>query len=142
MWPLLRPLALILFISACAPPPATDAQATLAGQWHVLSLDGENVSPAGYRIHFDPAEQQFGGRFGCNHIGGHYRLNGTRLQFGEIASTLMMCHHPHHDHWADQTLPVITHADVEAVKDNVGHRLLLRDAQGRIRLEARPALQP
>jgi copper homeostasis protein (lipoprotein) len=40
---------------------------------------------------FDPASHRVSGSGGCNRIVGGYELNGEKLTFGQMASTMMAC---------------------------------------------------
>jgi copper homeostasis protein (lipoprotein) len=40
---------------------------------------------------FDPAAHRVSGSGGCNRIVGGYELNGEKLTFGQMASTMMAC---------------------------------------------------
>ena len=42
-------------------------------------------------IQFDSAAQRFSGTDGCNQIMGSFHSDATSLQFGQVASTKMMC---------------------------------------------------
>lgn len=68
---------------------------TLAGTgWRIASVNGKLTPAVGdYSIRFT-TEREFGARFGCNHIGGDYRLSGGTLTFGNVAMTLMGCPEP------------------------------------------------
>jgi heat shock protein HslJ len=63
--------------------------------WKFMTLDGASVeSPAGAReIHFvlNHASLRFAGFSGCNNISGIYRLEGDKIAFSGIASTMMAC---------------------------------------------------
>jgi heat shock protein HslJ len=73
---------------------AGDPTAGLVGPtWTLVSLNG---SPAitGATITATFADGQVGGSAGCNSYGGNYTLNGAKLSFGPIMSTMMACPQP------------------------------------------------
>jgi uncharacterized membrane protein len=67
------------------------AAATLAGtRWRVVAVNGRPTPPAGeYWMNFDPA--RFSAKFGCNGMGGDYRVDGTLLVPGPVMGTRMAC---------------------------------------------------
>ncbi len=98
----MRPRALLLALSvagalqACAVTPTTPAPITeLAGtSWRVVAINSRATPAAGdYSMRFD-ANGGVGARFGCNHMGGQYRLVGDTLIVSDLASTLMGCPPP------------------------------------------------
>ena len=71
------------------------APGTLAGtSWRVAAVNGNPTPPVGdYSVRFEN-RGAVGARFGCNHMGGHYRLAGSTLTVTNLASTLMGCPEP------------------------------------------------
>ena len=63
--------------------------------WEVLSIDGEPVAPSrsGRKAHikFDAAAKRAAGFNGCNNFFGGYTLDGEKLKFGMMGSTMMAC---------------------------------------------------
>ena len=90
-------LGLAASLPACAAAPlAPPAPITeLAGtRWRVVAVNGQAITEFGdYSMRFD-ANGQVGARFGCNSMGGHYRLVGDVLIVTDLASTLMGCPPP------------------------------------------------
>jgi heat shock protein HslJ len=92
----IRTAALAAAAALCAGCTAIDlAPHTLAGtSWRVVAVNGAATPTAGdYSMRFGSASR-FGARFGCNHMGGEYRLTGDTLTAHNIASTLMGCPEP------------------------------------------------
>ena len=89
-------LAALMATASCAGAPLTPDPITQLGgtNWRVVSVDGQ-ATPAGgdYAIRFD-AGGGVGARFGCNAMGGQYRLAGDQLTVSNLASTLMGCPEP------------------------------------------------
>ena len=80
-----------IMISACA----GGTSASLTGTWELVSYG----SPASLTlaapdvetsIIFDEGET-IRGNVGCNDFGGDYKVDGDKITFGPISSTLMMC---------------------------------------------------
>jgi heat shock protein HslJ len=89
-------LAAMLASAGCAGTPPAPAPITdLAGtSWRVIAVDGQPTPAAGdYSMRFD-ANGGLGARFGCNSMGGQYRLAGDILTVSNLASTLMGCPEP------------------------------------------------
>jgi heat shock protein HslJ len=88
-------LAAMLASAGCAgspPPPAPITE--LAGtRWHVAAVNSRPTPPAGdYSMRFEA--DSVSARFGCNAMGGRYRLTGDLLSVSDLASTLMGCPEP------------------------------------------------
>lgn len=100
-------------------------------EWQVTAINGQ-VTPRtdSYRLSFQRG--QAGGRFGCNHFGGPYRVEGQMLMLGEVASTLMGCPEPAATHETQgftvlrQPMRIEWHSD---------RRLTLSNSAGSIDLE-------
>ncbi len=91
------PVATALFTAAltsCAappPPPVADLSGT---SWHIVSVNGRATPSAGdYSMRFD-SNGGLGARFGCNSMGGSYRLVGGTLTVSNVNQTLMGCPEP------------------------------------------------
>lgn len=71
------------------------APQTLAGtSWRVAAVNGSPTPAVGdYLMRFE-SDGSVGARFGCNHMGGQYRLAGDTLTASNITSTLMGCPEP------------------------------------------------
>ena len=62
-------------------------------KWQVTAIDGQPTPRNdSYRMTFDSG--RLGARFGCNHVGGSYRLSGETMTTTNVASTLMGCPEP------------------------------------------------
>jgi len=89
-------LAASLLLPACATPIPL-GQPLEPSRWQVIAINGQSVpSSDSYRVEFRGG--RFGGRLGCNHFGGPYRLRGGTLMVGQIASTMMACSEPAMSH--------------------------------------------
>ncbi|GAB1470438.1 hypothetical protein MASR2M66_13150 [Chloroflexota bacterium] len=79
---------LVLFtLVACAGKPAASVQ----GQWELVSYNKTPaVSGVDTSITFSP-DGKLSGNVGCNGFGGDYSVDGNKITFGPIASTLMFC---------------------------------------------------
>jgi heat shock protein HslJ len=93
-----------LLVSGCAQagggsgPPRQEERADeprILGDWVLVAgtVDGLPFPfpPAGTAGTLAVDEAYMGGRFFCNGIGGPYRLDGDRLELGEVGSTLVSC---------------------------------------------------
>ena len=74
---------------------APDSEVRLEGtSWRVVAVNDRQTPAQGdFSMRFD-ADGRIGARFGCNHMGGSYRLTGSALTVGDMASTLMGCPEP------------------------------------------------
>jgi heat shock protein HslJ len=88
-------LALAVAFAGCAVTPAPPPIASVAGtKWQVVSVNGHKTPAKGdYSVRFG-ADSSFGARFGCNAMGGDYRLAGNTLTVDHLISTLMACGQP------------------------------------------------
>jgi heat shock protein HslJ len=79
-------------VSGCG--GGTIAPNTLAGtSWSVVSVNGKAPSAGGnYFIQF--SDKTLNAKFGCNSMGGGYRLNGDHLSVGNLIQTEMACPEP------------------------------------------------
>ena len=95
-------------LSACAafpPPPApvvigtsravsAELPTLTNSEWSVLSVNGEPTPVAGnYSMEFRP-DGQMSARFGCNHMGGTYRVERAQVTISGLSQTLMGCPEP------------------------------------------------
>lgn len=81
----------ILSLAACS----GKASAPVSGEWTLVSYgDASNPAPAvpdvETSISFDE-KGQFGGSVGCNSFGSEYKVDGDKITFGSIISTMMFC---------------------------------------------------
>jgi heat shock protein HslJ/uncharacterized membrane protein len=75
-----------------APPPILPGGSigSLAEtNWRVLSIDNVRVPNTGYYMNFMP--DRLSAKFGCNGMGGSYRVTGDKLTFGPLIGTKMAC---------------------------------------------------
>ena len=91
----LRAIGLLaaLALHACAAPPPPLAE--LAGtQWRVVMINGRQTPSTGdYSMRFE-ADGRMGARFGCNLMGGPYRMVGGTLTISDLSQTLIGCPEP------------------------------------------------
>ena len=83
---------LAALVAGCTSINATHA--TFEGtQWQVVAINDQATPRTDmYRVGF--RDGQFGGRTGCNHFGGTYRVSGDVLTVGSVAATEMACDGP------------------------------------------------
>lgn len=96
---MIRPLlafAAMMVSAGCAGAPLASAPiADLAGTtWRIVAINSRPTPAVGdYSMRFDP-NGGVGARFGCNSLGGRYRLVGDLLTVHNLATTLMGCPEP------------------------------------------------
>lgn len=79
---------LLLLQGGCSVLGANDP---LAGtSWTLTSIGGESLV-SGSNITLEFKDGRASGNAGCNSYGGGYRVNGNKLEFQKMASTLMAC---------------------------------------------------
>ena len=67
---------------------------TLVGtDWRVVAVNGQQTPQGDYSMRFG-AGGAFGAKFGCNLMGGEYRLAGSTLVVSNLNQTLMGCPEP------------------------------------------------
>lgn len=85
-------LAAAVLAGACTSINAT--RASFDGtSWRVAAINGAAVPPTPmYQLSF--ADGRIGGRLGCNHVGGAYRVRANVMAVSDLASTLIGCPQP------------------------------------------------
>lgn len=79
-------------VSGCG--GGTIAPATLAGtSWSVTAVNGR-ATPGGANYYLQFAEGRLSAKFGCNSMGGRFRLNGDHLSVTDLVQTQMGCPEP------------------------------------------------
>lgn len=80
-----------ILLSACS----GGAPASLTGTWKLVSYGSPgNLTPAAADVDTSVVFGEDGtisGNVGCNSFGGDYKVDGDKITFGPISSTLMMC---------------------------------------------------
>jgi heat shock protein HslJ len=82
-----------LALHACAtpaPPPIADLTGT---DWRVVAVNGRETPAIEYSMRFG-SDGAFGAKFGCNLMGGNYRMVGGTLTVSNLTQTLMGCPEP------------------------------------------------
>jgi heat shock protein HslJ len=100
-------LAVVLLLAGCTGHPG---DGTVAGRWGSTAAGRPNLD-----IREDGA---FTGSDGCNHLSGTARIDGDRVSFGAIASTLMACEGV--DEWLARASAATVSGDTMTVKDEAG----------------------
>ena len=80
-------MLLALGLAACA--QASTPAPTLAGEWRVTALNGEQIEQSHAKATFEPQRMTIS--FGCNSGRGAYRVEGDRLIALGLARTEMAC---------------------------------------------------
>jgi heat shock protein HslJ len=84
-------LLTVLLLSACSAPSSGDP---LEGtSWQLAASAGQDVVP-GTNVTISFEDGLAGGEAGCNGYGGSYVVDGEKISFQEVASTLMLCTAP------------------------------------------------
>lgn len=83
-----------LGLVSCASSKKSKQAVSLIGEWSIVSVEGNSLKPLTPYIAFVGNNQIFG-HGGCNRLMGSYEADTAkaRLQFGQVASTRMMCPH-------------------------------------------------
>lgn len=89
-------LAAALLLTGCASVPANKSLANT--EWTVSAINGQPtpVEASNYRMSFK--DRDLGAQFGCNHIGGAYRVIGDTLSTTGTTMTEMACIGPADEH--------------------------------------------
>ena len=86
---LLLTILLILALATCSP-----VKPDIIGDWKLVSYgDVANPTPALPNVDTNITfkDGQMSGNIGCNGFGGEYKLNGNKITFSGVMSTLMFC---------------------------------------------------
>lgn len=127
-------LPFVAALAGCAavPAPLTDLAGT---SWRVVAINGQPVPAVGdYSMRFG-ADGGLGARFGCNAMGGRYRLTGATLTVGMLATTLMGCPEPQGTH--EQQASAILSQPMQ-ISFTSNERIRLSNAAGSIALDPVP----
>jgi heat shock protein HslJ len=87
-------LFIVIGLTACS----GQSSANLNGDWKLISYGSKsNPTPAvpdvDTTVTFG-SDGKIGGSVGCNSFGGDYKVNGDKITFSQIASTVMACADP------------------------------------------------
>ncbi|MDQ4088290.1 MAG: META domain-containing protein [Pseudomonadota bacterium] len=128
-----RIAAAALLLGACTSINA--GAGTFEGtRWQVAATNGQPTPRTEvYRLSFD--DGRIGARFGCNSIGGTYRVEGEMLVIGDLASTLMGCPEPAATH---ETRGSAVLGQPMRMDWQSGSRITLSNAAGSLVLERLP----
>lgn len=120
-------------------PAAGISTEMLSGEWTIMKVKGQDVPQEDRMpyINFDVSTGRFYASNGCNTINGSFSLKGSKLQFSQVASTLMLCDNIPFEHEISVLLGGEAAPSV-AIR-NVGHEsyLSLTDNATGLSLEAR-----
>lgn len=126
-----------MLLAGCAanpvpPPPLADLAGT---SWRVVMVNGRQTPANGdYSMRFDSGGR-VGARFGCNAMGGRYRMVGGTLTVSDLASTLMGCPEPAGS-FESEGAAVLSHPMQVSFTSN--ERMGLANATGSIALDPLP----
>lgn len=85
---------LVLAVGACTTATGVPTAQLAGTSWRVVAVNGQPTPPVGdFSMRFQRGGQ-LGARFGCNHMGGQYRVRGGVLTVNDVAQTLMGCPEP------------------------------------------------
>ena len=87
------PLLTALALGACAAPPPPPLADLTGTDWRVVSVNGRPTPSSDYSMRFG-AGGAFGAKFGCNAMGGEYRMTGGTLTVRNLNQTLIGCPEP------------------------------------------------
>jgi uncharacterized membrane protein len=117
-------------VSGCG--GGTIAPSNIAGtSWSVVSVNGKAVPAAGdYYIQF--SDKTLSAKFGCNAMGGDFRINGDHLSLGNLQQTLMGCPEPAATFEREASVLLRSNVRVEKIG---GQRMRLVSEAGTIELK-------
>ena len=118
-------LLALLVLSACS----GGNSASVAGAWKLVSY-GDPASPTPAAPDVDTSiefkDGQVSGNVGCNGFGGKYEVDGDKIKFSEVVSTLMFCEGPA----GDQELGTLAVLQESATYVLDGNTLTITSADG------------
>ncbi len=149
-------LAITLGLTACAttqtPEQIRQGQQTsskavdnlFAANWVVTQLNGQPVVSANEArnipsLQFDEKTQRFAGADGCNRIMGSYTVAGSKLSFGQVASTMMACLDSNNNELSKQYIDALGKVSSYNIS---GKALNLLDEQGNSIIQFTSTIQP
>ena len=83
----------LFVLSACS----SGSSASIQGQWTLVSHSSASAqTPAAPDVEtsIEFKDDQLSGKVGCNGFGGDYKVDGNKMTFGPIMSTMMFCEGP------------------------------------------------
>lgn len=124
--------AATLALSACCTPKQTTQNASIAGAWNVVELNGAAIDTTTLDrtplIGFSETDSTLYGNLSCNLLTGKYEANAAtgKLSLPSVGSTLMMC--------ADMTVEeqLLNALGKVARYEVSGDTLLLKSSSGRV----------
>ena len=141
----LRVLKLVEMSTASACPAQNtdkaDAPRLEDRTWVLVQLGEQRITPPkqglGAHLVLMSKEQRVAGSGGCNRLMGGYTLEGNKLSFSKMASTMMMC-----DERMEQEQHFLKALGEVATWRMEGHTLILRNASDQILVELTADPQP
>ncbi|WP_037585304.1 META domain-containing protein [Stenoxybacter acetivorans] len=133
--------ALTVGASGCANSQSqansTDTQ-SLSGKWQVVRIDNQAVSRDDYQVSFNAENKSVYAYFGCNRFRGAYTQQADKLQFSQLASTMMMCVNIEDENRAKAAL---TDTRQWRNLNQDGGLVQLLDGNAKVRLELKPTAE-
>ena len=97
-WLSLGFMLLVILLVACsgsANPSTSAGDAALADTtWKLFAIDKRKPVEAPKEITLSFSDGPVSGNSGCNSFGGSYTVKGDKIQFSQLASTMMACMQP------------------------------------------------
>lgn len=91
-------MILAILLAACSgsanPVPPSGEAALADTTWKLFAIDKRKPVEAPNEITLTFSDGQVSGNSGCNSFGGSYSVNGDKIQFSQLASTMMACMEP------------------------------------------------
>jgi len=113
-------LLAVLALASCAGGKSTSFE----GQWELVSYNQAPAMP-GVETSIEFKDGQMSGNVGCNGFGGDYTVNGKKIVFGSVMSTMMFC-----EAVADQEASTMAVLQNEATFILNGDRLIITSTDG------------
>ena len=113
-------LIALLILTACG----GKSSASIEGEWKLVSYDQTAAVPD-VETSIEFKDGQMRGNVGCNGFGGEYTVDGNKIKFGPVMSTMMFC-----EAVADQESSTLTVLREEAAFILNDDRLAITSADG------------
>ena len=85
---------LMVACNSANPSAMSEEEALTATTWKLTAIDKREPIEAPNEITLTFNDGQVSGNSGCNSFGGSYSVNGDKIQFSQLASTMMACMQP------------------------------------------------